>query len=437
MKRISALCLCLLMTLGVLPQMTTAAATTTQTTDKPIYVLAIGHSYSSNAITYFLHDMAMAGGVDLRVGNLYRAGERLRNHWAYAQSGEKVYAFETFYDTSEGRKSTPNYSIEMALKSQDWDYVTFQQDPINSGKIDGPDGVEPYLTYLSAYVRNMVPNAKQYYHQTWAYEKGFGDNTPAQASQKWWWEDYGYDQETMLNAIKAVAEHAKSEHNMKTIPCGEAMWIAQTTTPFDINNNGKTLYAADGYHANPTYGYFLLSAVWYEVITGKSILDNPYTVDGISDDELTALRQSAHDAVAQHYTDKITDISIKSKPAKLTYQQGESLDTTGCVVGLTFSDSEPEDRALINAVTSGYDAEKLGEQTVTVTLYGKSATFQVNVVAKGTDSGSISGSGSGQDNGTGAENAIPATGDSKSALPLFAFFGSMLVLLRKKWGKAI
>ena len=61
MKRISALCLCLLMTLGVLPQMTTAAATTTQTTDKPIYVLAIGHSYSSNAITYFLHDMAMAG----------------------------------------------------------------------------------------------------------------------------------------------------------------------------------------------------------------------------------------------------------------------------------------------------------------------------------------------------------------------------------------
>lgn len=167
------------------------------------------------------------------------------------------------------------------------------------------------------------------------------------------------------------------------------------------------------------------------------LLNKNWLFSRAEENGMTALRQTAHDVVAQHYTDKITDISIKSKPAKLTYQQGESLDTTGCVVGLTFGDSEPEDRALINAVTSGYDAEKLGEQTVTVTLYGKSAMFQVNVVAKGTDSGSISGSGSGQDNGTGAENAIPATGDSRSALPLFAFFGSMLVLLRKKWGKAI
>ena len=77
----------------------------------------------------------------------------------------------------------------------------------------------------------------------------------------------------------------------------------------------------------------------------------------------------------------ITGISIKTAPSKTTYIKGEELDLTGGIITVTYEDgSTIEIPMTSNEVeTTGYDANSLNEQIITVTYAGKTATFKVTV----------------------------------------------------------
>ncbi len=77
----------------------------------------------------------------------------------------------------------------------------------------------------------------------------------------------------------------------------------------------------------------------------------------------------------------ISGISISSLPDKLTYTEGEKLDMTGLVIVANYSNGSRISIASGYTVT-GYDANKIGEQTVTVDFVGKTATFTVTVVER-------------------------------------------------------
>jgi hypothetical protein len=66
-------------------------------------------------------------------------------------------------------------------------------------------------------------------------------------------------------------------------------------------------------------------------------------------------------------------------PTKTEYVAGEDLDLTGMKVVVTYVDGT-EEEITEGYEVSGYDADKVGEQTITVT-YGKEATFTVTVIA--------------------------------------------------------
>ncbi len=75
---------------------------------------------------------------------------------------------------------------------------------------------------------------------------------------------------------------------------------------------------------------------------------------------------------------ELESISINTMPKKTSYYVGDSLDTSGLSLKLKYNNSSE------NTVTSGFtvDVSKLntsGQQVVTVTYSGKSATFTVNV----------------------------------------------------------
>ena len=71
-------------------------------------------------------------------------------------------------------------------------------------------------------------------------------------------------------------------------------------------------------------------------------------------------------------------------PAKAEYKQGEALDVTGGKLTVTFSDSTTAEVELKAEMVSGFDADKVGEQTLTVTYKAGdvtlTATFSVTVV---------------------------------------------------------
>ena len=74
-----------------------------------------------------------------------------------------------------------------------------------------------------------------------------------------------------------------------------------------------------------------------------------------------------------------------SAPAKVTYKKGEALDVTGGKLTVTYSDGTTQDVDLKADMVSGFDAEKVGAQQLTVTLkidkVVLTATFDVTVEA--------------------------------------------------------
>lgn len=74
----------------------------------------------------------------------------------------------------------------------------------------------------------------------------------------------------------------------------------------------------------------------------------------------------------------VSSLEISSMPSKTTYEVGESLDTTGLSVKVTYSDGST--KTLDSGYTvSGFDSTSAGKKTVTVSYKGKNTTFIVTV----------------------------------------------------------
>ncbi len=75
----------------------------------------------------------------------------------------------------------------------------------------------------------------------------------------------------------------------------------------------------------------------------------------------------------------LKSLTIKEQPHKLIYRMAEQLDLTGLVVEGHYSNNTTKVLKLEDVKVTGYNANKLGEQTLTVHADGKTATFVVDV----------------------------------------------------------
>ena len=110
--------------------------------------------------------------------------------------------------------------------------------------------------------------------------------------------------------------------------------------------------------------------------------------------------------------DKIT---VKA-PDKIEYKQGEDLDLTGMEVTAHYSDGKEEVLPEGSYTVSGYDAQQVGEQTITVTYKDQTATFDVTVKedSKPVDPENPDG-GNGDSGNSGTPGQKPGTPDGKPA----------------------
>lgn len=246
-------------------------------------ILAVGNSFSRNAMTY-LERMAAAGKQNFVLGNLYIGACPLERHCNNMENDLAEYEYEI--RSLGGKVILENHKMRHALQSDDWDIITLQQVSSLGGK---PESFEPYFKKLFDYVRKMQPNAEILLHETWSYEK---------TTQHEGFAYYDRDQLKMYNAVHETYKEFSKKYGLRVIPCGTAFQIARTMDIFDVDHGGKSLCRAeDGFHASETHGQYLAGAVWYEKLSGESILENPYSVDGISFYELMSLKKAAHAAV--------------------------------------------------------------------------------------------------------------------------------------------
>lgn len=243
-------------------------------------VLAIGNSFSQDAVEQNLHEIAAADGRVFVIGNMYIGGCTLERHYRNARGNVAEYDYRKI--TADGKFSnTKEFTLEQALADEKWDVVTLQQ---ASGRSGLADSYEPFLRELILFVRARVPaDAKIYWHQTWAYDNNAVHNEfPA----------YGCSTETMYEGIMAASKASCEKYSLGVIPTGTAVQ--------NLRSYEYTL-TRDGFHLSTGVGRYTAALTWYAALSGRSVIGCPYRPAGVSELRAAKAQEAVSNAIKQPF----------------------------------------------------------------------------------------------------------------------------------------
>ena len=254
-------------------------------------IIAIGNSFSEDAVENNLWELLDAAGIPAVVGNLYIGGCTLERHYNNAMADAAEYRYRKVV----GGKTVEKWGVKIsdALKEEKWTHVSFQQ-------ASGVSGLyatyEPYLKELIKYVKGFVPAGASFiFHQTWAYSKD-SDHPEFPV--------YGRNQMKMYGYIKNAVSSALTDNPDISIlvPSGTAVQNARTSALGDSLNR-------DGFHLEFTYGRFCAACTWFAALTGLRASDNPWKPERV-DAETAAICKKAADLAI----DKPLEVSAIDTP---------------------------------------------------------------------------------------------------------------------------
>ncbi|MBQ3549398.1 MAG: DUF4886 domain-containing protein [Clostridia bacterium] len=246
---------------------------------KSIKVLAIGNSFSIDGMEYLWNVLHDAGYEEIVLGNLYIGGCSVGKHWKNIQSGEAAYVY--LKNTYGEWLKIPDTPISFAITDHDWDIVTLQQNSGSSGKASTYGDIDNVFQYI----KNQQPDAKIFWHMTWAYQQ----DTPSTA-----FANYDSNQLTMYNAITSAVEEkiVGNSYVDGIIPSGTAIQNVRTSYVGDIMTR-------DGNHLSYSHGRYTAAMTWFAALTGgdpDAITWVPTKYPELAND-LPVIRQSVKDAI--------------------------------------------------------------------------------------------------------------------------------------------
>lgn len=237
-----------------------------------VKLLAVGNSFTEDAL-YYLHDLAAWGRIDLHVVNLYIGGCSLQRHCENLESGAEDYLYEV-----NGISTGKYVSANQVLKEEKWDYILTQQASHDSGL---EETYQPYLERVLEYFRRECPGAECLLQETWAYET---DSTHEQFGR------YHHSQREMYEKLKECYTKAAQSMKVRLVPSGDVIQALRGKSPFRYELGERSL-CRDGYHMDMVYGRYLLAAVLYTFLFGRSIYENPYCPEGADGEILGAVKK--------------------------------------------------------------------------------------------------------------------------------------------------
>ena len=250
-------------------------------------VLAIGNSFSEDAIEQHLSPLVRAEGLNVIICNMYIGGCSIERHVDNLRHNKPEYRYRKF-DVNGKMTEKWNYTLEAVLAEEDWDYVSLQQVSQSSGM---PESYA-LLPELVEFVKARVPeDAVLMFHQTWAY---------APKSNHGGFVNYDRDQMKMYNAIVNTVNQEAPKVGIKLIvPSGTAIQNARTSAL------GQDL-TRDGFHLSFTHGRYIASCAWLEAVLGVNPVGNTYCPEGMTAEECRLAQKAAHKAVKK--PSKVTKI---------------------------------------------------------------------------------------------------------------------------------
>lgn len=248
--------------------------------DGKLRILAIGNSFSQDAVEQYLYELAHEAGVEMVIGNAYRGGQGFHSHWVDVTEHHNTFEFRKVVDGV--RTNTPHSALRDIITDEPWDFITFQQVSQESGLTTT---FEPDLSLLIGYTDTLRtnPSVRYGYHMTWAY---------AHDSTHGGFANYGNRQEVMYDSIRGAVQWALEQHPELTfmVPSGTAVQNARTTYLGDNLNR-------DGYHLDYKFGRYTAACAWLETLTGINPVGLSYRPYGVDLVAARTCQRAAHMAV--------------------------------------------------------------------------------------------------------------------------------------------
>ena len=278
---------------------------------KSVKLLAVGNSFSNNALRYF-KEIVTAAGHEAIVGHAMIGGCDFDRHVRHAEAFEKDPA------DPQGRPYAGKKSLQELLQQEKWADVTIQQ---VSHKAPIPESYQPGADRLIAIIRKYAPDAEIVVHQTWAYR----DDHPVGGTKRF------VSTDDMYRKVRTAYDAFGQAKGFRLIPSGDAMEAARRdpawgpfvpdpafdpktavypTLPAEKRalhcgyswrkdpKSGTFRLGADKFHAN-AQGEYLLGCVWFEFFYGESVVGNTFVPKGVSAADAKVLQRVAHRVVGE------------------------------------------------------------------------------------------------------------------------------------------
>lgn len=249
-----------------------------------IKILAIGNSFSVDAMEYLYGMLVDLGYEEIVLGNLYIAGCTLETHATNFQNNSASYTY--YLNTSGTWNKTASYKPMDALSSEQWDIITMQQGSPKSGLAQTYD---TYLASLVTSVMSVCPDSELAWHMTWAYQA---------TSTHSGFASYGNDQMTMYNAILNAVQ-------TKVVPTG---WFSKVIPNGTAVQNMRTSFVGDnltrdGYHMSYDKGRYLTALGYAKALTGRDLDKVTYTPSNYTynEKEILAMKDAVNKAYETPY----------------------------------------------------------------------------------------------------------------------------------------
>lgn len=159
-----------------------------------------------------------------------------------------------------------------------------------------------------------------------------------------------------------------------TVPNGT---YTMTAKGYGSSSKNFKLYAQSG--GNTLETNFKRSSSFSEITIENIVVKDGKIEIGVLADAAGGDWLRADDITLVKNPAKLENIEF-IEPTKKEYKLGEELDLTGGKLLLTYDDGAVKEIELKNSMVSGYDKEKVGKQTVTITFNEVEYTYDIEVI---------------------------------------------------------
>lgn len=180
--------------------------------DGTLKILTVGNSFSNDCMEYVFDIAYAAGAKDVVLGNLYIGNCSLATHLKNAKGDNASYTY--YYNDFGSWSKIGNYKMSDAVKSENWDFISFQQAPQTCGMVDTYDDLPELISLVEKDCTN--PKVEFVWHMTWACADDYTGS---------FFADYQMSQEYMYDALIDATKKGvfPNEKITRVIPNGTVM----------------------------------------------------------------------------------------------------------------------------------------------------------------------------------------------------------------------